>query len=360
MPILNTTLKFAGMVDGSSNTFKYTNMNFSLIFTFNRDRGSMYGHAEDGQGDSYVIEYCGDHTHSLSKLDLSKFEELGVDTIDIGDIESDNDQNDVEVEHDSKSRIIDRSSLISYSIKVYYTSQVAENVKDVETFLDQVIKETNEGYKNSKVPLRAELLCAERISIEESKDLSEMIDLFRDYKGSVKKLRGTADVTVLLTEKGGCGIAFLAGFERGTPVSVVNRNCALGHFSFGHEIGHTFGLEHDFVKKPYYEDGRGYLINKGKAKTGFRTIMAYSSRGHKERINYYSNPKVKYRLTGTVTGIKGEAYNARILIKNMEAVSRLGDESCVCGKTKDAGNRDVWSWISNIINGNDEENEKCE
>ena len=68
----------------------------------------------------------------------------------------------------------DLLSIVEYTVTVYYTRyfvtqykqctnlnirEVKKTTPDLETFIDQVIAETNDGYKNSGVPLRVKLHC---------------------------------------------------------------------------------------------------------------------------------------------------------------------------------------------------------
>ena len=55
--------------------------------------------------------------------------------------------------------------------------------------------------------------------------------------------------------------------------SVVERGCATGYYSFGHELGHNMGLNHareDSVGTGAYSYSYGYKW------TGYRTVMAYA------------------------------------------------------------------------------------
>ena len=67
--------------------------------------------------------------------------------------------------------------------------------------------------------------------------------------------------------------------------------------------------------------------------TGFRTIMAYYFPGHRTRVNYWSNPKIKFPVTGTPMGIVNVANNARVLTENRFTVASYGDESGSCASS---------------------------
>ena len=58
--------------------------------------------------------------------------------------------------------------------------------------------------------------------------------------------------------------------------------------------------------------------------------MGYEVPGHRDRVNYYSNPAVTLPATGTPTGVAGESDVARVFMENIDTVSALGDESGSC------------------------------
>src|SRR5260370_39935173 len=83
--------------------------------------------------------------------------------------------------------------------------------------------------------------------------------------------------------------------------SVVHWGCATGYYSFGHEMGHNLGCQHDRGNAsgtgafPY---SYGYQQMSGTAI--FRTIMSYQCAGAPcTRINNWSNPDVSYQGSPT-------------------------------------------------------------
>jgi peptidyl-Asp metalloendopeptidase len=97
--------------------------------------------------------------------------------------------------------------------------------------------------------------------------------------------------------------------------SVVNQKVASGrgYHALAHELGHNFGCCHDRahhngkVVAPY---AHGHSFNVDGSQYG--TVMCAS---HQGRIEYFSNPDVKYK--GQPTGISpkqpGEAHNAKVI-----------------------------------------------
>lgn len=70
-----------------------------------------------------------------------------------------------------------------YSVIVYFTKEFEEIVPDVESYIAVMMAETNEGYINSEIPIRADLFCVEKMDIEELPDSGDMIDSFRASRG---------------------------------------------------------------------------------------------------------------------------------------------------------------------------------
>ena len=132
----------------------------------------------------------------------------------------------------------------------------------------------------------------------------------------------------------GCGIAWVRTHTSGRTFSVTRKACALGGFTFGHEIGHNFGCYHN--PEQYSEEDQlwhghahGHLIDKGSASTGVRSILAYNADGHGTRVNYYSNPDVTYLSTGTPTGVRGISNNAAVITDNRWVVTLICSENNV-------------------------------
>ena len=324
---LNTTLTFRGLVFMSSNSYNYGNDDVDFIITANVEIGSVYGHAAFDNGKSYVIEYCGDNNHVLKELDVQNLgSDEGIDFVD--------ENPGTSAKFRAKRQAVsDTTTIVTYTVKVYYTPQFAATTADIEGFVDQVIQETNQGYINSNVPLRVKLHCTELATISDTYDGRTMISNFRVMKGTTANLRGTADAAALLVNSFNlCGIGYVNTISSGATISVTAKNCAIGTYTFGHELGHNIGLEHNtqVATNPYFSDGYGHLIAQGSASTGYRTILAYEAPGHRQPVNYYSNPEVIYPHTGTPTGVAGVSNNARVLTVQRFDLANVGDESSGC------------------------------
>ena len=94
---------------------------------------------------------------------------------------------------------------------------------------------------------------------------------------SMDDLLNTADVGFMLVGASRvCGAAYHGDY---LPIGMASHNCARGYYTFGHEVGHIFGAEHDKanVREPHSNNyGYGWLIKpKGRSQDeGYRTNMA--------------------------------------------------------------------------------------
>merc|ERR1719348_907340 len=230
----------------------------------------------------------------------------------------------------------DSTTIVTYSVMFYYTPEFAAITDDIPMFVSQVIAETNQGYINSRVPLRVKSHCIAAASLRDNYDSSAMLNQFSNYK-PITELRNSADAAALLVKKfDSCGIGRLNGFMYGYTTTATQKSCALGYYSFGHELGHNFGAMHDARQSsnPNYAWGLGKHISG--PNPGVRTIMAYNAPGHQKRINWWSNPYVTYK--GYPTGTSGEN-NARVLREHRFAFAAIGDERNTCGTTNPTSTR---------------------
>lgn len=101
-----------------------------------------------------------------------------------------------------------------------------------------------------------------------------------------------------------CGIAYLmttvsAGFAN-YAFAVVARECAVGNYTFAHELGHNMGARHDWfvdTGTTPHTYAHGYVNTAPGAR--WRTIMAYNNHCAAQgfncsRLNHWSNPNVLY------------------------------------------------------------------
>jgi hypothetical protein len=114
------------------------------------------------------------------------------------------------------------------------------------------------------------------------------------------------DVVVLITATGdACGRVVDIGEGATEAFAVVRWDCAIGNYSFAHEIGHLLGGRHDNDPNdnpfPY---GHGFNYGPG----NWRTVMSVNL--NLDRIGYWSNPDVT--LGGVPMGTASDHDNVRV------------------------------------------------
>jgi len=324
--ILGSDLVFDSTVEPHG--FVYHNsFGDEAVITFNNKTGSMFGSLKTHDDKSYAIEKC-HHGHVIKEYDMASFE-------------ADQTERSLEpVMKTLENRVEDTTTVVNYSIMFYYTQAFQDTTADIDGFIEQVLAETNQGYINSQIPIRASKFCAEKANVEEN---SNVLTSFANMKqGSSSKLRNSADAAALLVQNyDWCGMASSFTYNTGNTVSVTKKSCALGYYSFGHEIAHNMGALHnpEVSNNNVFPEGHGHLIALGSSSNsnGYRTILGYYADGHYHRVNYYSNPSVILPDTGTPTGLEGISDNAAVLTKNRFTMAALGDESADCSATGGTG-----------------------
>jgi hypothetical protein len=239
----------------------------------------------------------------------------------------------------------------------------------IQALITTAVAETNAGYANSGVIQRLRLAAAQEISYTESgtttsdmsTDLGRVTGTSDGHMDSVHALRDAvhADVVSLIVTGynnpyGACGVAWLmAGNSPGfapNAFSVVDRTCATGYFSFGHEIGHNMGLNHarsDPTGTGAFPYSYGYKW------PGYRTVMAYAPG---TRVLHFSNPNVTYGgvPTGVIETSPSSAYNAlslnntRVTVANWRTApaASIRVEAPNGGESWRAGSTRTVSWTS--------------
>ena len=341
----DTTLDF--LDQPGTNTFTFSSEDGDeATFTVDTELGAVWGHAQLADGRDFVIEpnldIC-NGCHVVIEEDIDAFPHDQSVTLPAYDVET---RSNSALTRSAALALLekgktDKTTLVTYTIKVYVTSELKESTPDIRTVVEQLIATTNQGYINSKIPLRASLHCLEEITDMSEDDFTNpalpRLDIFHQYRGGGNNLRGSADAAVLLVKHLDriCGTGYKNPLPWGVEfgmVSMTDLNCGVAGFTFAHELGHNFGNDHDKyeklnLNKPY---SQGYHI-KG---TKFRTIMAYyrprDKPKNRQQINYYSNPNVKIGKKKARTGKKGKADAARMITEVRFVIAANGDESETC------------------------------
>jgi hypothetical protein len=184
----------------------------------------------------------------------------------------------------------------------------------MENLIDLGITESNESYAISGIPLAVRLVHTAEIDYVESgsllTDRNRLQNPSDGLMDEVHAMRDTwgADVTTLIVEFPGCGIAYIMNpvdpaFEA-FAFNVTMRSCVSPNYTFEHEIGHLQSARHDWFVDP--TDNAPFTFNHGYVDPldRWRSIMAYSNDcGGCTRELFWSNPDRNHPVTGNPTGV---------------------------------------------------------
>jgi hypothetical protein len=216
--------------------------------------------------------------------------------------------------------------LVEQRVSVGYTADVRRGYSDVLGLVQLAIREANDAYQVSRVPITLVLSDFFESDVPDSSDSAVLLNAWR----ALKELR-SGHMAILLSQNiQSCGRAFIdcAKYDPlyvSCPYGVVRAGCATGYYSFAHEIGHIQGLDHN---EPFdnpnsrFLDNHGYIPKPGFAQDGaVRTIMAYPVIDEL-RVGYFSNPDVKYK-DKVIMGLVDEANSARVLTETRYEITRM-------------------------------------
>ncbi len=212
-------------------------------------------------------------------------------------------------------------------VLVVYTPaarQAAGSTAAMLAEIDLAVADANVSYENSLVSQRLHLVRAVEVSYVESGsvsgspgDLQYLQGSSDPYLNNVHTLRDSygADAVVLIVHYPSpvyCGVAYQlaenveAGFAP-YAFAVVELTCATSNLTFGHELGHNMGANHDWfvnVSLDRHSYSHGYFNTQDR----WRTMMSYNDvcatvGVNCTRVPYWSNPNVYYG--GRPMGIPG-------------------------------------------------------
>ena len=285
-------------------------------------------------GEMYQIRAVNGGIHAIRKIDQSRFpEEAPPIPVDIAPDQS---------ESLTVPTQTDDGSLID--VLVVYTAAAAAASSDIMAEIQLAVDETNQSYANSGIIQRVRLVHAAQVNYTETgksdRDLARLQNPNGGHLDEVHSMRDAygADLVSLWVENlDACGIGYLMRNVSTTfanhAFSVIARNCATGYYSFGHEMGHNMGANHDRYtdsSKGAYSYSHGYVDTCGM----WRTVTAYNNECSDQKISctripYWSNPSVNY--LGNPTGISQKARDSanNVLTLNNTAHTVANFRACV-------------------------------
>merc|ERR1712200_189103 len=316
----------AGGVDVAKSVDYINNGGCDAVFSIRGEH--IFGNIDTPTAD-FVLEPCSafEGCHVWKEEDTSTFiDDEPMEMTEYRELSSNRNNN----EELRQKGIDDNTTIVTFSIKFYYTKDFADVTDDIELYFDQVTAETNQGYINSLIPLRMKIHCIEPADLNDIWSSGEMLSTFRKYKGSTEALRGGADAAALVVKDfSGCGRGYLDAWRWGGTVTAQTKGCALGYYTMGHELGHNFGCNHDreHASSKGYPYGFGAYIGDGP----YRTCMSYHKSGYYKKANIFSSSVAEFEVSGKkmITGTETED-NARVFRENRFAVAALGDEQETC------------------------------
>ena len=350
--IIGVRLQFSNTIPPHGQVYK-SSLGDEAVINYNPNTGSILGTLKTPDSRSFIIERC-NASYVIKEFDVKSFFDKNDDAVFSGKLIRKTVQNTKrtkrEIRRISRGRGRGRGrgkgnkEHWTYSLMVYYTPEFAAVTPDIEDFIDEMLDITNQGYRNSKMPITVVKFCSELATINENAfdPRKDLLKTFEYMKGTTTALRNTADAAILLVDNilgGYCGQGYLSGFASGRPLSWVRKSCAIGGYTVGHELGHNLGAHHNPEQDNniIFRNGHGHLIERGEHHAGLHTIMAYQRDGHWDQTNYYSNPDVIHPQTGTRTGVRNLSNNAAVILNNVGKLAALGDESGSCGASCDPG-----------------------
>ena len=183
----------------------------------------------------------------------------------------------------------------------------------IRATIDLAVLETNQAFTNSEIDLQIRCVYTSRIDYVESGSQATDLDRlqspddgFMDDIHLWRKAFGADAVNLFIANDEFCGRSYNMEFPASQNFSeyafnLVAQNCATGYYAFAHEMGHTFGLDHDRTNANG-TPSQPYAYGFWTPNNAYRTIMGLPRWGVQgTRIQYFSNPDLQYM--GQVLGV---------------------------------------------------------
>merc|ERR1712157_251690 len=202
--------------------------------------------------------------------------------------------------------------------------------------IDLAVEETNVAYANSGIPARLRLVHAAILPGYVEPGFGDSLSQMRsqtdgqlDYIHTWREQYGADVVAMLIDDPQYCGLGYL-GPRKDLMFSVTAWNCATGLYTFGHEIGHNFGCNHDKGTTNTCSNQAVYAYGYRDPQARFRSVMAYGCRtgqcdnnagGYCTRAQMFSTPDIQYN--GLPIGAADVDNARRIIEKRVEVAGYL-------------------------------------
>lgn len=232
----------------------------------------------------YEISQVGGETYQVSEVDQRDESEAGSDAV-VPPVRAEPAAPADRPDSAGEPPVGDPGDVID--VAVLYTPQAlagAGGQAQMDALVALAVAETNGGYGRSGVAPRIRLVGSGATATTEVggslfTDLDRLTAIGDGFYDEAHGLRDAvhADQVSLIVEDstGNCGLGWLQA-EQDYSFSVVARGCATGNYTFGHELGHNQGADHDTYPGvpvgstiPY---ARGYV----NVQAGWRTVMGYN------------------------------------------------------------------------------------
>ncbi len=215
----------------------------------------------------------------------------------------------------------------------YYTSAaLAVADDDPDQLFDAcefAVTDANDAFANTGLPFSVRIVGFAATDYDESGDQLGLLQGTGDgVMDEVHALRDitAADIVVLVTATGGCGVAYVAPNNAAYGFQKVTAGCLIDLNPFRHELGHNLGSQHFFTDTyGYFSYSSGHRFTPD-AGTEIGTAMGGND------IPHFSNPEVLYggQPTGVAAGPDEEADNFRAFTQTVPLVAafRCSDDVC--------------------------------
>ena len=216
------------------------------------------------------------------------------------------------------------------------------------------VEETNQSYFNSDIDQRLRLVHVEEVSYTESGDvytdlprLQDGNDGFMDNVPTLRDTYGADTVSLIVQTADYCGLGYFMAtvnnsFEN-SAYSVVDYECSTGYYSFGHELGHNMGADHDTANSSgagAYTYDHGFIHPSAVAAESWRTVMSYQTAPTSTRVQYWSNPNINYPVMSVAMGTAATEDNHHVLNNTALTVANF---RCSSPGTANVWMKDTWS-----------------